>query len=492
VQQSTVVPPVAERALRAVPIRLARSLEENGTLVMVVAAFGVVMLIALRHALTIDGWMALVAGREIAQHGLPSHDVLAVWTHGDRWVDQQWLAQLVLYWLSRAGGVKLALLVHAVLATGALAATAVLARRLGGSARTTTWVCLPVLAAYYPEAAVLRPQTFAYPFFVAVLWLLASDARVHSNRVFVTLPILVIWANLHGSALLGAALVALGGLLRLVEAIRGADRVAMAKGLLLSVAAWPCLLASPYAAHLPAYYQKVLQGGNFSHFVTEWAATTLTPATAPVYLLIFSGLWLLGRSGKRLSTFEKLAFLATSVLALQAVRNTAWLGLTALAVLPTLADSLRRPVLEPRGLNRRAATVVLAGVVVALGGVAAKPQSWFASDFPSRAGDAAAAAAGAHGQVFATSRYADWLLWTEPQLLGRVAFDARYELLTAEQVATLGSIQARAGDWQKALSGFRVIVLDRHDDRPLQAALLETHAVRIARIDGSVVVLRRR
>jgi hypothetical protein len=491
-QQSTSVRPVAERALLAVPIRLARSLEENGTLVMVVAAFGVVMLIALRNALTIDGYMALVAGREIAQHGLPSHDSLAVWTHGDRWVDQQWLAQLVLYGLSRAGGVKLALLVHAALATGALAGAAVLARRLGGSARTTTWVCLPVLAAYYPEAAVLRPQTFAYPLFVAVLWLLARDARRHSNRVFLTLPLLVVWANLHGSALLGAALVAVGGLVRLAEAFRSADRVAGARGVLLAVAGWPCLLVSPYAADLPAYYQKVLHGGNFSHFVTEWAPTTLTPATASVYLLIFAGLWLLGRSGERISTFEKLAFLVTVVLALQAVRNTAWLGLTALVVLPTLADSLRRPVLEPARVNRRAATVVLAGVVVALAGVAVKPQSWFAADFPSRAGDAATAAAGQRGRVFATSRYADWLLWAEPQLRGRVAFDARYELLTAEQVATLGAIQARSGDWRRALDGYRVIVLDRRDDRALQTALLNTHSVRVARIEGSVVVLRRR
>src|SRR2546430_11225762 len=51
------------------------------------------------------------------------------WTHGRRWVDQQWLAQLLFYWLWKVGGIKLALLVHALLASGALAGAAVLSRR---------------------------------------------------------------------------------------------------------------------------------------------------------------------------------------------------------------------------------------------------------------------------------------------------------------------------------------------------------------------------
>ena len=126
-------------ARRAVSRGLGRLLEENGPLVMVVAAFGLVMLLALRNALTIDGWMALASGREIAQHGLPTHDTLTVWTHGQRWIDQQWLAQFLLYRLWQAGGIKLVLLIHALLATGALAGAAAAARRLGGSARTTTW-----------------------------------------------------------------------------------------------------------------------------------------------------------------------------------------------------------------------------------------------------------------------------------------------------------------------------------------------------------------
>lgn len=470
---------------------LARRLEENGTLVMVVAAFGIVMLAALRHALVVDGWLALVSGREIAQHGLPSHDMLAVWTHARRWVDQQWLAQLLFYWIWRIGGIKLALLAHALLTTGALAAAAALSRRLGGTARSATWVCLPVLVAYYPEAAVMRPQSFAYPLFVAVLWLLVTNARSPSRTVFAAFPLLIVWGNLHGSVLLGAGLVSLAGVVGVVESLRGQPRRLSRRSLALALGAWPCLLVSPYALHLPGYYEKILVGGDFSHFVTEWAPTTLTAATAPVYLLVLASMWLLGRAGGRVSAFEKLALLATGVLAFQALRNTAWLGLTALVVLPVLVDAVRPVVDEPRRLNRLLATVVIVGAIVETGGIAAKAQSWFVGGFPPAAASATTVAAGPDGKVLAMSPYADWLLWSKPGLAGRVAFDARFELLTRGQLKTLGAFQARVGDWIATTHGYRVFVLGRHNDSKLREALVHSGTARVVHVDREIVVLRR-
>jgi hypothetical protein len=44
-----------------------------------------------------------VSGREVAQHGLPHHDSLTLWTLGARWIDQQWLGQLFYYGLARRG-----------------------------------------------------------------------------------------------------------------------------------------------------------------------------------------------------------------------------------------------------------------------------------------------------------------------------------------------------------------------------------------------------
>jgi len=468
--------------------RVGSALEEDGLLVVVLGMFTIVLLVTLRRGLGGDGWLALVAGRWIAQHGLPSHDSLTVMGHGQRWTDQQWLAQLGLYGLWRAGGIKLALLAHAALATGALVSAALIARAHGATARSITWVAIPALLAYYPVAVVMRTQSFALPLFTVVLWVLLEDARRPSRRVFWTLPLIALWSNVHGSVLLGAGLVALAGIVTLVRARR-----LNARGLALTLLPWACVLASPYATHLPAYYKKVLVGGDFAHLITEWAPTTLQIVTVPVFVLVLGGLWLLGRSGRGIPAYDKLAFLAMSVIAFQAIRNIAWLGLVALAVLPPLVDRLRAPVDEPRRLNRILALSLLALVGVALGGVLAKPPSWFTHAFPAAAGRAAARAAGPHGLVYATSGYGDWLLWTEPQLAGRVSFDTRVELLTHAQLKTIQRIEFAAGDWRGALQPYRVFVRNpgAGEGEPLENALRRASAMHVGFRSPQIVVLRR-
>ncbi|MGZ4355546.1 MAG: hypothetical protein ACXVRU_01900 [Gaiellaceae bacterium] len=467
--------------------RFATLLEENGLLLIVLGAFAVVFVLSLHRQLVVDGWMAIVSGRWIVQHGLPTHDALTVWAHGHRWIDQQWLAQLALYGLWRLGGVKLALFVHALLVTSGLAGAALFARTRGATARSVTWIAIPVLIAYYPVASVTRPQSFAFPLFAAVLWLVLADAREPSRRVFVTLPLLVLWTNLHGSVVLGAMLVSLDGLVCMVQQRRPSGR-----GLALLLAPWACVFASPYGPHLPTYYEKILVGGDFKHFVTEWAPTTLSAQTAAVYLIVLGGLWLLGRAGRGVPLLDQLAFALTSVLAFEAVRNTAWIGLVALAVLPQVVDRLRSPAEEPARLNRILSVTILAALAIAVAGVAAKSTSWFTKGFPGRAARATSAAAGPYGRVYASSPYADWLLWSRPELSGRVAYDARFELFSAAQLERVARFQSRAGNWLSTARGFRVFVLDPRSDHALEHSLLRALPARVAFSSPQVVVLRRR
>jgi hypothetical protein len=143
-------------------------------------------------------------------------------------------------------------------------------------------------------------------------------------------------------------------------------------------------------------------------------------------------------------------------------------------------------------MNRILAVTILATAVIAVVAVAAKPTSWFTSGFPSAATQAATAAAGPEGRVFATSPYADWLLWSRPTLTGRVAFDARFELLSTEQLKQVARVHARSGDWLQSLSGYRVFVLNRRSDRSLERSLIHRLPARIVFSSPQVVVLRRR
>ena len=66
------------------------------------------------------------------------------------------------------------------------------------------------------------------------------------------------------------------------------------------------------------------------------------------------------------------------------------------------------------------------------------------------------------------------------------------ELLTRAQLEQLARISGSAGDWLKALRGYRVFVLSPHYDQTLEQALKRDLPVRVAFSSPQVVVLRRR
>jgi hypothetical protein len=465
-------------------------IEQNGTVVMLFSAAVYLLVANLPSGVQSDGWLALLAGREIVAHGLPSHDTLTVWAHGRQWIDQQWLAQVALYGVQRFGGYRLVMLFHATLVLGGFGAACAIARRRGASALSVTWIGVLGLLAYFPEAAIMRAQSFAYVFFVAVVALLFADSRSRSNRIFFVLPLLVVWANLHGSVAVGAGLVSLYGLTTLLSA-RRAPHAGWARGLLLLVAPWGCVLASPYATSLPSYYQTILFGAHFGRYVTEWSPTAWSIVTAPVYILVVAGVWLLGRARGGATRFELLAFLVTSLLAFQALRNMAWVALTAILLLPRLLDCVRTPPAEPRRVNRILAPAALVGALIIVVATASKSDSWFVHRYPTAAANAAAAAAGRDGRIFANEAYADWLVWTHPRLSGRIAYDTRFELLNTDQLGLVQKFRSRIGDWQAAAAGYQVLVLSKTDEKHSIAAFLRSHQARKVADDRGIVVLRR-
>jgi len=196
------------RGLRAG--RVADLLRREALVVGVCAAYVAILLIALPAELVQDSWMTLLGGREIVQHGLPSHDHVAVWTTGADWVDGQWLAQLLFYGLFLAGGMKLVLLSHAALLTAAFASALAAARLRGASEKSVALVGLGAMLAA-PWELQFRAQTLGTLLFVWVVALLLADSRTPSRRVLLVLPLLALWANVHGTVLLGAALATLRG-----------------------------------------------------------------------------------------------------------------------------------------------------------------------------------------------------------------------------------------------------------------------------------------
>jgi hypothetical protein len=475
--------------------RLAAFLRDEGLLVAIAGVYGLIVLVRLSDELTQDSWFALVGGREIVHHGIPRIDHLTYLTSGHRWTNQPWLGELLLYAPAALGGVGLALVVHAILVTAAFAAALAAGRALGGRPRAIAWTAVVSLLPI-AQSNAMRTQSLVYLLFVALLWLLVRDSRAPTRLVWLCLPIIALWANLHGSAVLAAALVALrGGSLAVEALIRRTkpSRSWFARTSVLIGAPWLCVLASPYGFSLVDYYDRTLNNPGFRRLVVEWQAPTLTLFQIPFYVLAFGCAVLLGRD-RRLTLFERLALVLTLIAAFVSIRNEVWFGYTALVLLPGPVSSLLE---RGMGADRRRlnATVALAGGAAFVVGVVSAAGQRYESGFPAGGAEvvARASAADPGARIFADIRWADWLLWRQPQLRGRIAYDTRLELLSDDQLTIVWKWGNRIGDdWRKAAAGARLIVLDLDDETPVERSLLHDPGVHRIYRNGRLSVLVRR
>lgn len=367
-----------------------------------------------------DTWVGLVTGREVAAHGLPSVERLTLLAQGRRWVDQQWLGQLALYGVDRIGGVGFVVSVSLAAMLTGFGFAALAAQARGGSpGALISWLILGFLAG--PWAALVRTQSLAIPLYGLILWLILRDPDVRARRSLWILPLLVIWANVHGSVVLGAALVSAYGLQSLART--GVRRLPAA----LTVIAPLTVLASPYALALPGYYHTLLIAPPFGRQIEEWQRTT--PATAPLFFAVAGICFLVVVfRWKRLRPIDMIILLLTFASALDAIRLTLWFGIAVVAIMPPLTSG---KALKASDFIRPAAGIAAAAVLsVGVAGLA-----WASH----RDYDGSSKVIGAlrsqpvSARVAAKYTLADWVLWEAPNLRGRVELDARAELLTKRQ-----------------------------------------------------------
>jgi hypothetical protein len=315
--------------------------------------------------------------------------------------------------------------------------------------------------------------------------------------VYLVFPLLALWANVHGSVVLGAGLTMLAGLVFAWEQIRTPSESRMrrwwARSLALLAGPVACVFVSPYALSLVGYYHRTLLNGSFGKFVTEWRPTTFSAANFPVFLIACAGLWLLGRAGARVSLFERLAFFAIVPGAFLALRNIGFLGLVAVLVLPRVVDGVisHRMPTGPSPVQLGLAVATFAGAGIAAVALFDAPGATFAERYPPRASKTVARALDRdpRAHVFADEHFADWLLFRIPAARGRVAFDARFELLSKAQLQRLSRWVSESTDhWRAAAAGNSIVVLYRQHDKRKTAALVRSGG-RVLYSDHEVAVL---
>jgi hypothetical protein len=448
-----------------------------------------------------DSYYDLYAGRYIVQHGIPHWNVVTVVAHGAPWIDQQWLAHVLYYAAWVAGGYPAVALLSSLVLTSGFAVLALAMRSRGvPPTRMFGWTCAAVIA--YLGNIVIRAQSFAYPLFALTLWLVVADSRGPRlrARTWLVLPVLVLWANTHGSVLIGAAMVALYAGYRAVAVRRGGRRAVLGY-VTLGAASALSVLCTPYGTGVIGYYKSVNRvAPALSHYVTEWQRPN------PLYLVSMGFFALLiatviavavaWRRGTRPDPVLAAITIGLLVLALTAIRNQAFFAFAgSLLAADTLARSNggRAPALS-RAFSRATAAILAVAALIGIGLSAAEPVSKFESLVPVRAIDVAAALAARHPgvRVLADEWSSPPMLWLHPATFGRIAYDARLEQYSVVQLRDYATfLSARRPGWQRLMRGYDLVVVNRKQHQWLGTALTRLPGWRVVYSGRDGLVLER-
>ena len=407
---------------------------------------------------TVDLAYHLRLGDQILHGRFPRVDSFTFSAAGLPWIDQQWGAQALMNLAYRPDAWNSLLLMKAALIAVTFVFVYRACRTAGASARAAAGL---TVAGYLVSAQNLgmRPQLFAAPLFAAVLCI-SAGRREHPARQWAIPLLVVIWCNVHGSFVLGPALVGLDWLDDLRTRWPGARRTFLIGA--LSVAA---TVVNPFGWRVWSYTVEIATNPTITRFASEWEPTTIRTFTGVALFLSVAGVvvFFSRRSGPvPWTTLLRLGFFFA--LALPAIRGALWWGLAAplalASCLPpratTVDDSRRGSPL----MNRIMVATVVLGLVVTL--------PWWRSSSPAGTNppllteapdDLVAAAALATGPGDHVWVDQVWGSWFEYRLPDRLLFvDSRIELFPQGVWTDYLDVANGREGWQDVLDRWQVNV----------------------------------
>ncbi|MHB8571841.1 MAG: hypothetical protein ACYDAY_02635 [Candidatus Dormibacteria bacterium] len=293
---------------------MARLLPPLG-LVAGLAAAAVVLAASFRAVADPDFFWHLAAGRLIATtRALPASDPFTFAAQGQHWVMHEWLFEVWLWGVYGVGGpVLVSLLLGAVSATAFL----LLALRIAPASGRTPAAVAAMLAALV-SFGVLGPrvQMVTLAFSALVLWLLDRDRRVHDQVVWITVPLVALWANLHG----GFVIVLLWtGAHAVAASLAGSSRAGRLWALTGALAPAGCL--TPYGALSPWYAVTTQFSSAQQTVIAEWQSPNFHLLVyQPLLLLLLASVPLFA-AWRRPRWLELALFVVTALMALRSLRH---------------------------------------------------------------------------------------------------------------------------------------------------------------------------
>ena len=295
-------------------------------------------------------------------HAVLRTDVFSAAAFGEPWLNQQWVAQIVLAGVFRLGGWFGLAALRALLSALVLTFVFLACRAAGATTRRAAWLAFGsgvVLAAGF----MLRPQLLGMVCFAVTAFLVARR-RAHPGGVWIVIPITILWANLHGSFVLAPLMLGLAW---------AEDRWVRGRGspnlLLAGLGSLLATTVTPYGYRVWSYAAGLATHPVIRKTITEWQPPTIEIYTGAVFFLsvVVVTALLIGRVRRPVPWGSLLPLAVFMAIALAAVRGVYWWGMAAPVVLAGVlsegpANDERR---DPTGPLNVAIVGVLALAVVA-------------------------------------------------------------------------------------------------------------------------------
>jgi hypothetical protein len=310
-------------------IRVSRSLDVPAAMPWLVAIAVYLLLMVLGNRLLgdADTYWHITLGRLILEHrALPTGEALSQTVHATHWVAYEWLSQIA-YAAAYALGGWVA--VAALTAAAAAAAFGLLAHYL-----LKYWQPTPTIAAVLAALVLTSPHIMARPHVLAlplmVTWIAALIRAVDTARPpsWWLLPLMTLWANLHGSFIFGLAMtgVIAGEAIWLSPAPQ--RRRAATDWIAFGALALGAACLNPYGPELIAATIRILSLGQALSLIVEWRPQDFSKLGA-YEMVVLAGIGLALWRGVRLPPFRILMLLGVLHFSLSQSRHADLLGMLA-------------------------------------------------------------------------------------------------------------------------------------------------------------------
>lgn len=447
------------------------------------------------------GWHIRTGQWIMAHHAVPRHDLYSFSKPDAMWYAWEWVTDVIDGSLDRLAGLKGVVLMAGVV-IGIFSTTLIRRMVWRGS---HLFVAMIVALMGVGSASIhflARPHIFTLLLLSISVWMVEADRRKPSRRIWLLVPMTIVWTNLHGGfmaliVVLGAATVGFAIEMNFSAARRYAG---------LTCACVAASVVNPYGIGLHRHVVEYLRSDWIRNAIQEFQSPSFRNENMMQFeALLFLGLMVAGLQFRRGRVVEGLWIVAFANMALGSVRHVPlfvtvnvpilaseisewWRAWTANAKKSSLAGIINAMAADSLKHFRRTSAWPAAAVMALM--LIGRPIPWptdFAPEiFPVKMVHEHADVI-LNKRVLTTDQWADYLIYTNPSQ--KVFVDGRSDFYGPEIGNEYLHVMNGQWDWEKILEKYRFESALLPIESPVSQLLKMRRDWRVVEDDGKRILL---